>query len=124
MTQIFENKVTPAIFFGVLQSSIVTAKDVHWQTSSYAEHKTMEEYYNDMSSILDKLVETYFGMLGKKFEIVTPKSGFVNSKAMIATLTNYVNSNRIIFKEYSCIQNIIDEVLQIIYQTNYRLTLS
>lgn len=120
----FENKTTPALFFGQLQSSVIAAKAVHWQTNSYSEHMTMATYYEEMSELLDTLVETYFGTIGKKFEVITPKTGFVNSQALMKHICDFVESNRNLFKEYSFIENIIDEILALIEQTKYRLTLS
>lgn len=33
----------------------------HWQTMSYAEHKAVGQFYDELSDLLDQFVETYSG---------------------------------------------------------------
>ena len=37
----------------------------HWQTTSYAQHEALGEFYNKMNELNDKLVETWQGNQNK-----------------------------------------------------------
>jgi hypothetical protein len=95
----------------------------HLQTTSYAEHVALNGYYDGLLDLTDKLVETYFGIIGKKLSIKIPQSEFINAQAHLKQLCSYIESNRTLFEE-SQIQNIIDEICALINKTQYMLTLS
>lgn len=122
MSTLFESKVTPGIFI----SQIFQSRDIihisHLQTKIFAEHKALNEYYEGILDLADKLTEAYFGKYGR-CEISIPSSKYINPEAHLKQLTGYIESNRTIFKD-SYIQNIIDEILHLGYKTLYLLTLS
>jgi hypothetical protein len=95
----------------------------HLQTLSYAEHKALNKYYDGILDLTDTLIETYFGLSGKRASIKIPQSEFINAQAHLKQLYSYIESNRGIFEE-SQLQNIIDEICALINQTQYLLTLS
>jgi len=40
-------------------------KVFHWQTTSYASHKALGEYYDSLSALIDSFVEQYQGQFGR-----------------------------------------------------------
>jgi DNA-binding ferritin-like protein len=40
-------------------------KIIHWQTESFAEHKTLDKAYDKLGDLLDKLVEVHQGKYGR-----------------------------------------------------------
>jgi hypothetical protein len=40
-------------------------KILHWQTTSYAEHKTFMKFYNNVDDLIDNLIETVQGKYGR-----------------------------------------------------------
>lgn len=40
-------------------------KIFHWQTSSYATHKALGDYYDSLSDLIDTFVEQYQGQFGR-----------------------------------------------------------
>lgn len=126
MSKLFDSvgksTVKPVVFFGQLFYSRDCMHLTHLQTTSYAEHKALNEYYNGILDLTDTLIETYFGMIGQKQSIKIPQSEFVNSEAHLKQMYSYIQSNRTIFEE-SHIQNIIDEICALINKTQYLLTL-
>jgi hypothetical protein len=38
---------------------------LHWQTTSYAEHKTFKKFYNNIDDLIDNLIETVQGKYGR-----------------------------------------------------------
>jgi hypothetical protein len=115
--------VKPEVFFGVLFHSRDCMHLTHLQTTSYAEHKALNKYYEGILDLTDNLIETYFGIAGKRVSIKIPQSEFINAQAHLKQLYSYIESNRGIFEE-SQLQNIVDEICALINKTQYLLTLS
>ena len=118
-----KSSVKPEIFFGVLFHSRDCMHLTHLQTTSYAEHKALNGYYDGILDLTDSLIETYFGASGKRVSIKIPQSEYINAQAHLKQLYSYIESNRSIFEE-SHLQNIIDEICALINKTQYLLTLS
>ena len=108
--------VKPAVFIGQLRFSVEVAQLAHW------EHKAMEIYYSDLPGFIDTLVESYFGSIGRREPIKVPAAEYINPKAHLTQMRGYIESNRDAFVG-SHFQNIIDEIMTLIDQTLYRLTL-
>ena len=51
-------------FISLLLASRNQAHVFHWQTQSYATHKTLNEYYDNIIDLVDELVEGYQGKYG------------------------------------------------------------
>ena len=97
----------------------------HWKTKSYAEHKALGEYYGGILDLTDSLTETYFGTIGKRLNFKIPQSEYMNSNQHLTQLKEYVVKHRGVFgMENTHIQNIIDEIIGLITQTLYLLTLT
>ena len=46
-------------FISTLLAARQQAHIFHWQTSSYATHKALNEFYDEFLELIDSLVETY-----------------------------------------------------------------
>jgi len=96
----------------------------HLQTKSYAEHKALQKYYEDIDGIVDGIVESYQG----KYDVVTGYNSikteeYKSSEQVIKyfkALDSMVEKNRKSVKE-SFLQNQIDTVQELIYSTLYKL---
>jgi hypothetical protein len=92
----------------------------HLQTRSFAEHKALNAYYDKILDLTDSFTEKFFGRNGR-VEIVIPEAKNQDSvshmKGMQATLEaerdNYASD----------LQNIMDEMLGLVNETLYLLTL-
>lgn len=122
MTKLFSS-VPPQVFFGQLFNSRDVAHLAHLQTTSYAEHKALNVLYEELLDLTDDLIETYFG-LNKRVNIKIPGSDYVNPKAHVAHMIDYITSNRSVLGDDSQIQNIVDEILALYNKVNYLLSLS
>jgi hypothetical protein len=109
-------------FFGKLFHSRNVSHLVHLNVTSFAKHKALNEYYDGILDLLDTLIETSFGSIGRQ-EIIIPEARAEDINKHLSDLKSYIESNRSIFKE-SNIQNIIDEIVALIDHTKYLLTLS
>jgi hypothetical protein len=96
----------------------------HWQTTSFAEHKALQKYYEGVDGLLDALVESYQGKYGiltgySNFKLVEYK-GNDQTIAYLEQLCSAVNQtfNSI---EDTYIQNQLDTVTELVKSTIYKL---
>lgn len=108
-------------FFGLIGQ----IKLYHFSTMKYSTHKTLDDFHEDLSDIVDKLLEVYIGRFSKQpLEIFE-----INMKATtdISNLLSYLERERDTvrgirnktFKGNSEIQNIIDEIIALFDRTIY-----
>mgnify|MGYP003342694108 CR=1 FL=1 len=88
---------------------------------SYASHKALNEFYDGLLDHIDTLVESYQGKYGI-LTINIPASSSVDPEMALEMLAKLVDdgSAYIMFKE-TWIQNQIDEISTLTYQTLYKL---
>ena len=119
--------MAPGKFIGLLFQSRDAMHLAHLQTTSYAEHKALDKYQDEIAELYDGLVESVSGIYGR------PKN------YSVGTLQNYVSNEvvRTYFKDLyvliekerktiyqeTWVQNQIDEIAQLIAKTLYLLTL-
>jgi hypothetical protein len=117
--------IKPEIFIGQLFQSRDIIHLTHLQTVNYAEHKALNSYYDGILGFTDTLTETYFGTIGKRINIKIPASEYMNSRAHLTYMKDYIFKHRgVLGMENTNIQNIIDEIIGLITETLYLLTLS
>jgi hypothetical protein len=96
----------------------------HLQTTSYAEHKALQGYYEGIDSLVDGLVESYQGKNELIKNYTTFKMVDYKSKEQLITyfkgLGDNLEKNRKSVKE-SYLQNQIDTVQELIFSTLYKL---
>jgi len=113
-------------FFLTLQSQL---RILHWQTSSYAEHKALGAAYDGLDDLIDSFVEAYMGKHGKKFNGEVVLKIFNYADASPASVMDHASSHLIkeiptyIDKTDTELLNIRDEMLSVIDSTKYLLTL-
>jgi hypothetical protein len=95
----------------------------HWQTPSYAAHKALNKYYDEVVDIADGLVESLQGRYGIQRGYTSPATfkeddQFVN---YFEALSKYVETIRIKIPQDSYIQNQVDELVHLIESTKYKL---
>ena len=117
--------VKPEIVLGQLFQSRDIIHLAHLQTTSFSEHKALDNYYSEVIGLLDDLVEAYFGTIGKRLNFKIPGSEYMNAKAHLTYMKDYVMKHRNVFgNENTHLQNIVDEIIALITSTLYQLTLN
>jgi len=96
----------------------------HLQTKSYAEHKALNDYYDEVVSLFDGIVESYQGKYGiiknfKTFKVEQYRSG-KKTISYFERLLDIIEENRDSVED-SYIQNQIDTVQELINSTIYKL---
>lgn len=96
---------------------------LHLKTRSYAEHKALNEFYDEIVGLADDFAEMYQGEYSQLLEM----SGIEGYKtpptplALIGGLTNWIDNNREEVCDSSECQNVIDEIMKLCHSTYYKL---
>lgn len=113
--------MTPGKFIGTLFQSRDAMHIAHLQTTSFAEHKALNMYYDEILDLTDKFSEAYFGRF-KRVEIVVPESKVLDAPTHLKELQSVLDTERANYP--SELQNIIDEMLGLVDKVLYLLTLN
>jgi hypothetical protein len=110
-----------ATFALTLLHSGTNAHILHLQTDSYAKHKALGHYYEDIIEKVDDLIEAYQGIAG----IITQYPNMYHPPkepvAYLESLQKFVAESRESLPQETEIQNIVDEIAQLIDSTLYKL---
>lgn len=102
------------------------AKVFHWQTSSFAEHDALQEFYEGFNELMDKFIESYQGCYGRIMMGCDLEVKPYTMEAPVAFLTdfkNYISGGaRMLVLGNTALSNILDEINGLVEQTLYRLT--
>jgi hypothetical protein len=112
----------------------------HWQTTLYSRHKATDELHSELSSLVDKFIETLHGRIS--WDTNTPNyritlnedkcniflKNMKDSKGvdLLKNIKNYLESNELkkILNNNTELQNIRDEMLGVVNKTNYLFSLN
>jgi hypothetical protein len=112
-------------FISTLFASRTQAHIFHLQTDSFAEHKALNDYYDEIIDLTDGLVESFQGkygiIRGYMNVAVQEYEGCEGVILYFNTLCGYVEKSRQMLPQDSYIQNQIDEIVALINSTNYKL---
>ena len=112
-----------ALFIGTLMQSRNQAHIYHLQTQSYAAHVALQAYYEGIIPFVDGLVESYQGrygiLYGYKMEGVIKEDD--SALTYFEGLSKFVEMIRTKVPQDSFIQNEIDNVVNLVESTKYKL---
>lgn len=112
--------MTPNKFIGALFQSRDMMHITHLQTTSFAEHKALNSYYDGILDLIDSFTEKYFGRNGR-IDIVIPESKKMDAVSHLKDMQKMIEAER---DNYSSdLQNIMDEMIGLVNETLYLLTL-
>lgn len=122
-------KSEPAKFVSKLFESREMAHIYHLQIKgdgSYAAHKALDEYYSGILDLIDSLIEIYQGQYDiiENYDIIdTSNTNNIDKIEYFTNLAQFIKDTRYtaILKEDTHLQNIIDEIVALIYHTLYKL---
>jgi hypothetical protein len=95
---------------------------LHWQSKSYAEHKALGTFYEELPDLVDQLVEAIQGHFDTTLQFpATYHVPASTGKRELHELSEYFEENRKLLPQQSEIQNLCDEIQQLIDSTLYLL---
>jgi hypothetical protein len=104
-----------------LLNSATCAHIQHWRTKSLAEHEALGTYYKKIPKLVDRLVESYMGRYGELGEFEEEFEIEEDPVRYFKALQKYVDENRKHVPKDSELQNTVDEMLDLIDSTLYKL---
>lgn len=94
---------------------------LHLKTRSYAAHKALGTFYDELVDLIDSLAEAYQGRYGLiKFPDV-PFKQETDPLMMVKSIRRYIDDNRDGMVPDSELQNILDEIVALMDSTAYKL---
>ena len=114
---------TVAKFLSTLFNSRDQAHIFHLQTSSYAAHKALNEYYDAIVGLVDDYAETFQGRYGI-IRGYTPQKQYFEGDEVVkyfTGLSTYIDSIRTSLPKDSELNNIVDEISALVNSTIYKL---
>ena len=113
-----------ADFVGMMFLARDVAHSAHLNTRSYAKHVALNEFYDGIIDLADKFAEAYQG----KYGLIGPISPMSAKKTsnIVEFLEGQVDDleemrYKVVDKECTPLQNIIDEIFGLYYTTLYKL---
>jgi hypothetical protein len=112
-----------ATFIGTLMQSRNQVHIYHLQTDSYAQHVALQGYYEGIVDLIDGLVESYQGRNGilRGYKMAGNIKEDNNPTMYFEGLCKFVETIRTQVPQDSYLQNQIDEVVDLIESTKYKL---
>jgi DNA-binding ferritin-like protein len=105
----------------VLLHSATIAHVMHWRTDSFSQHKALGKYYEQMPALADSLAESLFG----KYSTIDEFPDFFmleyGALQYMTEIQKYVESQRKLIAQDSEIQNAVDEIMDLLNTTVYKL---
>jgi len=118
-----EEPVTTGAFIMCLLHGVTNAHILHLQSQSYAQHKALGSFYEDLGDLVDSVVEQWQGLNGKLISYpVEYRPPQQTPKAELEYMLGYVADYRAVMGSDSAIQNAIDEIAALMQSTLYKLT--
>lgn len=112
--------MTPSKFLGILFQSRDMMHLTHLDTRSFAEHKALNAYYDGILDLTDSFTEKLFGRSGR-IDIIIPESKKQDATTHLKGMQATIEAERDNYA--SDLQNIMDEMLGLVNETLYLLTL-
>jgi len=111
-------------FVGMLMNSREQAHMFHLTTNSYAQHKALQTYYKEIVPLLDKWAEAYMGRYGRLKRITLNKRYMSDPKKARLYFKSLLTRVRLVkVPKDTYLKNIQDEIVGLIRQTIYMLSL-
>lgn len=115
-------------FISALNSCKQQAVVWHNQTTSFSEHKTLNEFYEEIEDLLDGLVESVAGIYGRPvgYDVhdLVDWTSVEDTIAYFKGVYTYIQTERGGLYSESWVQNEIDELAKLVASTLYKLTLN
>lgn len=108
-----------------LLNAATIAHVLHLQSRSYAEHKALQGFYQDLPDLVDSVIEAWQGRNGELVEYpdqIVELSEHKDALEFVTFLKILLDDERYVLGEESEIQNLVDEIAALIDSTLYKLT--
>ena len=106
----------------ILLHSVTQTHVFHLQTKSYAEHIALNEFYDNMNDLVDRLAEGYQGKYGiQNYKNISGIESYQSKQQVVEYLlkiNTIIESNK---PSESFLVAILDDIQELIFTTKYKL---
>lgn len=112
-----------ATLIGTLMQSRNQAHIYHLQTDSYAAHIALQGYYEGIVGLIDGLTESFQGRYGivRGYNMAGTLREDTDYVRYFEALSKFVETTRTQIPQDSFLQNAVDEIVDLIESTKYKL---
>lgn len=113
-----------AKFISTLFNSREQAHIFHLQTTSFAAHKALNKYYDEIVGLVDDYVELFQGRYGIITGYQPPTKFFEGDAELLKyfmALQKFVDTGRTQLPDNSDLNNVVDEISHLVNATIYKL---
>jgi hypothetical protein len=112
-----------ANFVSTLFATRTQAHIFHLQTDSFAAHKALNEYYDQIVELVDSFIEGYQGRYGIITNYTSPSTFKEDGAALtyFEGVSAYIEQIRKRLPSDSYLQNKVDEIVDLVESTKYKL---
>jgi DNA-binding ferritin-like protein len=118
-----EEDLLTELVMDLLHSATIT-HIMHWQTTSYAQHVALGEFYSEIPELIDAVIEAYQGknnVILNKYPVETESYEDLTPLNYLEYLNQELYEGRGMFGDDSEIQNLVDSIAELIDSTIYKL---
>ena len=110
-----------ALFLATMLHAGTNTHFFHWASKSYAQHKTLGKFYENIIDLTDELAEAYFGVYGQITQFPSTYHQPKEPLSYLVSLQKFVKEARPDLPQDSEIVQLIDNIAQEIDTTIYLL---
>jgi hypothetical protein len=110
-------------YFGTLLQSVTEGHKKHLKTGKYGNHKALDEFYDEMTELVDALIEHYQGTNGKvkEYKNLIDSDGMDAIEYLEALLQFTKDGQDKFFKDDKALSSDVDSIVGQISSTLYML---
>lgn len=109
--------------FGTLQQAVVASWRKHLRAAKYSKHEALNDFYEEMPELVDKLIEDWMGMNGKKIKEYTNiiKSKNMNTLSYLKELRRVTKQGYVLMNGEKELEADLDSIVSLIDTTMYKV---
>lgn len=109
--------------FGTLQQSVVSSWRKHLRSAKYSKHMALDEFYTEIPELVDKLIEDWMGVNGKKVKEYTNilQSKNMNTLIYLKELRKVVREGYPLMNGEPELEADLDSIMSLIDSTLYKV---
>ena len=115
------NHADAGAFAITLFHAVTNAHIMHLQTRSYAQHKALQKFYEQIGDYADTFVESYQGKYGIIDNYPDEFDLMLDPLPYLENLRGFVQDNKEHLPKDTELQNTVDDILNLIDSTVYKL---
>lgn len=99
------------------------AHAAHLQTNSFAEHKALNSFYDNLLDLADNFIETYQGQYGiiSGYDSISSKNPDNIANYLSGFAEEVKNTRKNMEESDTHLHNILDEIISLTYSTIYKI---